>query len=517
MRALKIIAVLGFLGLFGLVSVQLFFPESFSLSAPFSGPSTQGNFFQKTSDVPADPASSNSRPLLTVGFGTDIGQLEPTSLDPLVRFRTNQMYEPLVRFDDRLRVTPVLAKSWGRISDTEFEFQIRNNVRFHSGKPLTADDVVASFSRAKNFVSSDLKSFFQDVQMTAFGDDRVRVMTARPDSLLLSKMTFVLIFPAEFAENESFAPNGTGPYRFVSSKKNEESMLKRFDDYWRAAPVFDRIVLQIIPETKKRLEAFLSGEIDFLPFINPSQAQELERRNVKIISVPSFETHFLVFNTTARFQNPRFRQAVIRTLDPDVLLTFIKGYGKKASQFVSRGVFGFSSTLVRESYDLDSARSIVQRLFNFQRLPISIALPVGFQDMGSYIQQQLDAAGFAPTVSYFNPEEIASKAKEFDLFFSGWNFNLGDSFDFFEQAATTNAPENYSSYSNAELDSLVQKGRVTAAAEDRLAILQRISQILLKEDLYGVPLFEPNLLFGNAPDFHFTSSSDGTVLLSHAY
>ncbi len=144
-----------------------------------------------------------------------------------------------------------------------------------------------------------------------------------------------------------------------------------------------------------------------MPFINPSQAQELERRNVKIISVPSFETHFLVFNTTARFQNPRFRQAVIRTLDPDVLLTFIKGYGKKASQFVSRGVFGFSSTLVRESYDLDSARSIVQRLFNFQRLPISIALPVGFQDMGSYIQQQLDAAGFAPTVSYFHPEEIA--------------------------------------------------------------------------------------------------------------
>lgn len=497
MRALKIIAVLGFLGLFGFVSLQLFSPKASDLS---------GNF-----------VATNSRPLLTVGFGTDVAQLEPTSLDPLVRFRTNQIYEPLVRFDGRFRITSVLAKSWGRISDTEFEFQIRSDVLFHSGKPLTADDVVASFNRAKNFLSSDLKSFFQNTEMIASDSDRVRVVTTQPDSLLLSKMTFVLIFPAEFSNQETFAPNGTGSYRFVSSTKNKESVLKRSGDYWGDTPVFDRISLQIIPDVTQRLEAFISGDIDFLPFMSPSQAQELERHNVKVVSLPSFETHFLVFNTTSRFQNVHLRQAVLRALDPSVLSSFLKGYGKEALQFVRHGVFGFSPGFVRDPYDLESARSLVQRIFNFERLPISVALPDGFEDMGSYIQKQLDSAGFFPTISYLNGDEISAKAKDFDIFFSGWNFNLGDSFDFFEQATTTNAQENYSSYSNSEVDSLVQKGRVTSNLEDRLAILQRISQILLKEDLYGVPLFESNLLFANSSDFHFTSSSDGTVLFSNTY
>lgn len=506
MKALKIIAVFGFLAIFGLVSVQL-----------FSGSLMLGNFFQKDGDVLEQEASMPPRPLLTVAFATDIAQLEPTSLDPLVRFRTNQIYEPLVRFDERFRIIPVLVKSWGRISDTEFEFQIRSDVYFHSGKPLVTDDVIASFNRAKNFVSSDLKSFFQNMQMTSFGDDRVRIITTQPDSLLLSKMAFVLIFPAEFADNASFAPNGTGPYRFVSSRKNEESVLKRFDAYWGKASVFERISIQIIPETKKRLEAFLSGEIDFLPFMHPSQAQELERRNAKIISTPSFETHFLIFNMTSRFQNVKLRQAAIRALDPQVLLSFLKNYGKEALQFVSHNVFGFSSSLARDSYELESARSLVQRIFNFQRVPLSVALPVGFEELGSYLQKQFDSIGFLPLISYLSPDEIIQKAHDFDLFFSGWNFNLGDSFDFFEQTTVTHAAQNYSSYSNGEIDTLVQKGRAAFRPDDRIAILQRISRILLKEDIYGIPLFEPNFLFASSQDFHFTSSPDGTILLSHSY
>src|SRR3954467_10315485 len=86
---------------------------------------------------------------LSVGLGVPI-----TSLDP--HFANNSpnkavarhFFEAMIAFDDKLELVPALATSWKRTGDTTWEFELRKDVKYSDGTPLTANDVVASFERA---------------------------------------------------------------------------------------------------------------------------------------------------------------------------------------------------------------------------------------------------------------------------------------------------------------------------------------------------------------------------------
>ena len=170
-----------------------------------------------------------------------------SSMDPYARQETflltftQNIYDPLIRRDKDLKLEPALATKWGQTDPTTWFFDIRPNVKFHDGTPLTADDVVFSLNRA-NGPGSNMQSNFVSVkEIKKVGDLRVEVTTKYPDPLLADKWAALGMMSKAWAEKnnavnsadmtkneENFATRnamGTGPFMLKERRAGEKTIL----------------------------------------------------------------------------------------------------------------------------------------------------------------------------------------------------------------------------------------------------------------------------------------------------
>ncbi len=128
---------------------------------------------------------------------------DPVSLDPMEQLSgaTLQMshliFDPLVRTNSKLEYVPRLAESWEQVSPTVTRFRLRPNVKFHSGNPMTADDVVWSFNRLKT--SGDFKAVFEPYsEMKKVDDLTVELVSKKPYPLVLANATYLFVMDSKF-------------------------------------------------------------------------------------------------------------------------------------------------------------------------------------------------------------------------------------------------------------------------------------------------------------------------------
>ena len=120
--------------------------------------------------VGAMPAGANE---LRVGLAN-----EPTAIDPHYHnltpnnALTASIFDTLILQDDRQRLLPGLATSWKALDSTTWEFELRQGVKWHDGKPFTADDVAFSFARAPEVPNSpsSFATFTKGKTVTAIDD-----------------------------------------------------------------------------------------------------------------------------------------------------------------------------------------------------------------------------------------------------------------------------------------------------------------------------------------------------------
>src|SRR5580698_2656475 len=187
---------------------------------------------------------------------------EVTTLDPHFFHLTSNteihkaIYSGLVTQDANMKVVPDLATSWRTIDDTHWEFKLRPGVTFHDGTPLTADDVVFTYERARN-VPNAPGSFLQYLKhvtkTVAVGPLTVQVETDGIDPILLNELQNVWIVSRKNGENATSADYnsgkaavGTGPYRLVEWVPGDHITLTRFDHYYGIKPDWDKVTYRAI-------------------------------------------------------------------------------------------------------------------------------------------------------------------------------------------------------------------------------------------------------------------------------
>jgi peptide/nickel transport system substrate-binding protein len=171
------------------------------------------------------------------------------------------MYSGLITLGKNLEVEPELAKSWNFSKDClTLDFQLREDVKWHDGKPFTADDVVFTWEATMDpRTPSSYKSDFQDVErVEKTGKYAVRIIYKQPYAKALTSWG-VTILPKHLLESyvkagkikeapqNWSAPVGTGPYRFQEMKSGEKIVLVANPDYFRGRPPISRIVYRVIP------------------------------------------------------------------------------------------------------------------------------------------------------------------------------------------------------------------------------------------------------------------------------
>ena len=465
--------------------------------------------------TPQDVLESDNGESVTIAYAEPISSYSPLSYEAKNRKYLTNIYEPLVRYDATFNYETSLAVSWGRLDDTTWDFRLREGVTFHDGSGFDADDVLYSLQIAREQTGSELGallSTISSIEKTA--ENRLTITTARPDPLLLNKLTYMYMVPNGYSNFD--LPLGTGQYR-VSKFMEDSLILERFDEYWGAVAYFKQAWLKYIPEPAERLTAMLDGEVDVLANVPPQFVPDLESADIQIKDFPSLEVSFLMLNQDTIFVDENLRQAVWYALSTDYADQFGGGYLLESSQFAARGITGYDPEIAAREKNLDSAKEF--RALYPGEVNINLDIPVGLEVLALAIQEDLAAIDInvkvtsTPAVDYEDRILLGIS----DMYFFGWKYDLADSEDFFNAVVHT-PTETYGAfngfnYSNIELDKQIEEASTLLDVTERRLLLNEISALLL-EDKMVIPLFESQVLYALSPGHYYDFRLDGQIWAS---
>ncbi|MDO6462481.1 ABC transporter substrate-binding protein [Granulosicoccaceae sp. 1_MG-2023] len=452
---------------------------------------------------------------------------DPVSLDPFEQLSggtlqlSHMTYDPLIRWTQEFGFEPRLAEKWERIDDTTMRFYLRKGVKFHSGNEFTAKDVEFSFNRLK--ASPDFKGVFAPFSGVKVVDDyTIDVMTDGPFPLVLNNMTYVFPMDSAFFSGEdengkpkdeivkhgnSFASrtiSGTGPYTVSYREQGVRVEFERNEDYWDSESPgnVDKIIFTPIKEEPTRVAALLSGDVDFIAPISPTDYERIDNSD-KVDLVTMSGTRIITFQMNQErveaFKNPKVRLAVNYAINQEGIVDKImKGYATAAAQFSPEGYLGYNPDL-KPRYDLEKAKALMAEAGYEDGFSITMAAP-----NNRYVNDEKIAQAVASMLSKINIKvdlKTMPKAQywpEFDersadMMMIGWHSDTEDTNNFFEfLAACPNAETgagqyNSGNYCNEELDALIAQANTEIDPDKRAEIMQEMEKIAY-EDAAFVPL-----------------------------
>lgn len=284
----------------------------------------------------------------TPGGTIRVGQIVPAAaLDPVKIADgggitvVSQAAETLVLSGADLTAQPVLAESWAPNSDgTVWTFKLRQGVKFHNGKTMTADDVVATFDRlADPDVGSNALSVFSGM-LSKGGTKKVDDYTVEfhldvangnfPYAVSTDNYNAVIL-PAEYAGDFESNMVGTGPFKLDKYTPKVGASFVRNGDYWGGQVMADRIELSFYSDYQPQILALQGGQVDIIQQIPVLQGVGLlNDPSVDIISTPSTahqQVHMRV--DLDPFKDKRVRRAIALCLDRR---TIVQGLMKGRAQ-----------------------------------------------------------------------------------------------------------------------------------------------------------------------------------------
>ena len=238
----------------------------------------------------------------------DIGSLyEPQNLDNtagggqgVTEAFDGNVYEGLFRLTDSGDVEPLLSESY-TVSDDGlvYTFTLRPGVTFHSGKPLTSEDV--KFSLEKVFApesQSARKSSFAAIEsIEAPTTDTVVVTLAQPSISFIYNLSYVWIYNQD-ATDFTTSEDGTGPYVLDGWTRGSSLSLKRWDDYWGEPAANAEVVFNYFTDATALSNALLTNTVDIITNVqSPDALVEFENNPDYVVNNGTSTTkEILVFN-----------------------------------------------------------------------------------------------------------------------------------------------------------------------------------------------------------------------------
>jgi peptide/nickel transport system substrate-binding protein len=263
---------------------------------------------------------------------------EAESVDPAssVLFASDvyhvHMFDTLVGLEgDELKPTPGLAERWENVNPTTWRFHLRKGVKFHNGQPLDASDVKYSVdtyldpkSRRATFVKGIVRAEVRD-------PSTVDIITAEPLASVLFNVVRMYILPRETREKmgaQAFAdkPVGTGPYRFVEWKRDQQLVLDANAAYWRGAVAPRRLVFRVVKDASTRAAELRSGGVDIIAAPPVPQLEMLEGGDTHVVPVKG--GRLIIYPMHVKqppFDNRKVREAINLAVNREAIVKSVLG------------------------------------------------------------------------------------------------------------------------------------------------------------------------------------------------
>lgn len=444
------------------------------------------------------------------------------SYDTITNNLTAQIWDSLLEYSEpEMELNPALAEEWTAEDETTFVYNLREGVTFHDGSEMTADDVIASAKLTlRDEAKSPLAWMFSSVDSFNKVDEyTVRVDLSEPDAAFqfVPATTAWSVAPKskieEMGTDLAQDPIGAGPFKLEEWKSGNYVEISRFEDYWDDdLPYLDGARFEIVPNGTSRITGLKNGNYGGTNDIPIDQLSVLDNiNNVELYTVTSFQTSFVVFNTTKEpFGNADVRRALSYAVDTEAITESTIGeFGTDATSMLPSNLIGHVEPSDLEydgfPYEPETARSMLDEAgyTGEPRFETTLLTPKDTVRQKPALAIQEDLSDINVKV---NVREV-STSEYIESFWGETDMSKREPMQMGLWASDFPSPDailtplfrsgqlppgnNWFAYQNQEVDQLLQQFKTTLDTEKRAQFAKQANRIIV-DDAPGIWIFHPD-------------------------
>jgi len=464
-------------------------------------------------------------------------ELEPLTLDPA--FFTDiyavsvaqQVFDGLVEFDANLNVVPSIAKSWQASYDgLVWTFHLRQGVKFHHGREVSADDFVYTFTRLLHPRTASPRAWlFERVQgakeflagtaervegLQALDTYTLQITLSQPYAPFISILGMVQaqVVPREEVERIGSAfgrqPVGTGAFRFVNWVAGEEITLEANEEYFEGRPFLDRIHYRIITDRQRALAEFEQGSLEDTVLLSHQPTPLRSDPRFKFFRKPQLATLFLWLETRdGPLSNHKVRQAINYAINLEAINTTIRqNRYVQARGILPLGMPGYNPDLGGYSYNLARARQLLVEAGHPEgkdlptlELWTSVTSATALQEHET-IKRDLEQLGLkvelftAESWQHYTTAVLGKRPGAMCRYV--WYADFPDPDNFLFTLFHSQSPDNYANYSNPTVDRLLEQARSEGDYLKRIELYRQTeAQIMADAPIVNLVYYTYETLF----------------------
>ncbi|SFR58048.1 ABC transporter substrate-binding protein [Anaeromicropila populeti] len=456
------------------------------------------------SDSLGEPVYGGS---VVVGITQDLDSLDPHKA---VAAGTKEVlfniFEGLVKPDEEGNLVPAVASDYTISEDgTVYTFILRDGVKFHNGKLVTAEDVIYSIKRCAGLLETTdaevkVETALANIkEVTAKDEKTIEIVLKEGDIELIGYLTCAII-PCDY-DQQATQPVGTGPFKFKSYQPLESVELEKNAEYWDSAlPYLNEVKFQISSNTDAAFLQLEAGAIDIFPYLTEDQAKQLET-TFRIETGHMNLVQALFLNNKAEpFTNEKVREALNYAIDKQGIIDMVSG--GKGTILGSNMFSGLSKYYLAEledyyPYDVNKAKELLKEAGYENGFTFTITVPSNYQfhvDTAQIIVEQLKQAGITAEIELVEWSawlEEVYVGRNYQSTIIGLDAKLSPR-DLMERYTST-ASNNFMNFNSAAYDEIIEKAIKSTNETEKIEYYYQLQKILA-EDSASVYLQDPPLM-----------------------
>lgn len=392
---------------------------------------------------------------------------------------------------------------------TEVTMKLKENLKWHDGEPITAEDVVFTMNvlvdTAQN-VPYQAYGFVDGTAVEAEAVDDLTVLIKLPTSSagFLGGLSQIYCIPQHIYEGvENIGeselnnnPIGSGPYKFKEYRSGESFIVERFDDYFGGTPYLDTITFKIVKDSNTANASLASGDINARLISSEDYDVVNSTGKVNIVSYDSGRVNVMGFNQNNEpMKDARVRQAIAYALNKEELVSFAylsDEFADPAYSILTPDTMYYDDSLTQYNNDTAKAQELLAEA-GYTNLSLTLLYTATNKTMESeaiYIQSKLAEVGI--TVELYPLDESTYKNKtkdktatDYDLMLSF--YTLGAEPSLYGDILRSDSSSNYGNVHDEDLDALWEKGNSIPNGDERESVYKEIQQTI-NDNMYIYPI-----------------------------
>lgn len=491
-----------------------------------------------------DPAEAGND-TLTIATTTDVVNYNPLIGNSRSDYWiTNLMYPHLLSIGDDGSKEEQLAVEWGYVDDTTGYYEIRDDMTWSDGEPLTAEDVAYTM----NAVKQDAPAGTYYGQMANFesaeavSDTRVEITLTQPDSSIVEEIGFWgNVVPQHVFEPAGsvaeFANDGSdggwvsaGPYVLTTVQVGQSYTLERVDEYplvEGGTPIPASVVYRVYPDVNTEILALQSGEVDVIAnSLPPAQVEQLRNTDgIEVAEVTGLGYAHMVYN----MQNPdlaktEVRQALAHAADYEAIRSVVlQGQAVSTGSSPLMPVLSeyYDDSITEYEYDPELSRELMEEAGytadGSGMFPVSFRLLYSLQDpvtsqWAQLVKDGAAEAGIPIELQGLERNTYLAMTNEGDYDIYAGNFAImDDPVTNFTLSYLPGGAINYTYVDDPELNALIEEASATFDEDEKIEIMREAAKIV-HEQVYDNVMYTQNLYVAHSSDWEGFISKPSELL-----